>query len=65
MIGVFRLILKDLLWGLEDLEKLEIGNRLSGVYSNYKVVEVAKSTENSSGDLRTLDVTLTPVEDHQ
>ena len=37
----------------------------SGDNSNYCIIEVDQNTEKSPGDLRKLDVTQTPVKDHQ
>ena len=40
-------------------------NRTSGSHTNYYIIEIGQNTEKSPGDLRTLTVTQTPVENHQ
>ena len=39
--------------------------RTSGVYLNDSITEDGQNTEKSPGDLRRLDVTQTPVKNHQ
>ena len=41
------------------------GWRTSGDHPNYSIIENGQNTEKSSGDLRRLAVTQTPVKDHQ
>ena len=41
------------------------GRRTSGDYPGYSIIENAQNTEKSSGDLRRLAVTQTPVKNHQ
>ena len=38
--------------------------RMSGDHLNYCIVEIGQNTEKSSGDLRRLAFTQTPVKDH-
>ena len=38
---------------------------MSGDHPNYIIIENGQNTEKSPGDLRRLDVTQTPVKDHQ
>ena len=49
-----------------DEEARRVGNRrTSRDRPNYCIVKIVKNTEKSSGDLRTLVVTQTPVKDHR
>ena len=61
LVGTFRTVTKGLLKGLEDLE---IGGRME-IHPNYYIIENGQNTQKSSGDLRRLAVTQTPVKDHQ
>ena len=56
--GAFGTITKGLLKVLEDLE---VGRD----YPNYSITEKGQNTDKSTGDLRWLVVTLTPVKNHQ
>ena len=40
-------------------------NRTSWDYPNYNIIKISKNTAKSPGDLKRLDVTQTPVKDHQ
>ena len=38
---------------------------MSGDHPKYRIIENGQNTEKSPGDLRRLDITQTPVKDHQ
>ena len=57
MIGAFGTVTKGLLKGLEDLK---VGG-LSEHHPNNSIIENSQNTEKSSGDLRRLDVTQSPL----
>ena len=61
VIGAFGTVTKVLLKGLEDLE---IGDRVETI-SNNSIIENCKNTGKSTGDLRRLAVTQSPVKYHQ
>ena len=61
VIGAFGTITKGLLKGLEDLE---VGGRVETIQMT-ALLRTARITEKSPGDLRRLDVTQTPVKNHQ
>ena len=61
VIGALRTVPKGLVRELEEIRN----RRTSQDHPNYGIVEVAQNTEKSPGDLRRLDVTQTPVKDHQ
>ena len=58
VIGTLGTETKELLKGLEDLAA-------GGDHPNNNIIENGQNTEKSSGDLRKLAVTQTPVKDHQ
>ena len=51
-------VTKGLVQGLKDLE-------MGGDQSNYSIVEISQNSKKSTGDLRRLAVTHTPMKDHQ
>ena len=59
VIGTLGTVYKGVVKGLEDLE------RTSGDHPNNSIIKIGQNTENSPGDLRSIDVTQTPVKDHQ
>ena len=59
MIGAFGRVTKGLLKGLEELD---VGGRVETIKE--KIIENSENTEKSSGDLRRLAVTQTPVKEH-
>ena len=59
--GALGTITKGLVQGLEDLEI----KRTSADYPNYSIVEIDQNSKKSPGDLRRLNVTQTPMENHQ
>ena len=61
VIGVFGIVTKGLLKGLEDLE---VEGQVETIQSS-ALVENGQNTEKSPGDLRRLAVTQNPVKDHQ
>ena len=61
VIGAFATITKGLLRGNGGIENW----RTSGHYQNYYIIENGQNTEKSSGEMRRLLVTQTPMKDHQ
>ena len=60
VIGAFGTVTKGILKGLEDLEV-----RTSGDHPNDSIFENGQNTKKSSGDLRRIAVTQTPVKNHR
>ena len=58
IIDVFEMTPKGLIRGLKKLE-------ISRDHPKYCLVKISQNTEKSSGDLRRLVVTQTPMKDHQ
>ena len=56
IIGALEIIPKGLVNGLQEI---------SGDHPDYNIIKIGQNTEKSPGDLRTLAVTQTPVENHQ
>ena len=63
VIGSIGTITKGLIQGDEDLEIKRDGGGGRDC-PNYTIVQIGQNTEKSSGDLRRLAVTQTPVENH-
>ena len=61
VIGDFGTVSKGLLKGLEDLE---VGGRVETIETT-ALLKMARINEKSTGDLRRLIVTQSPVKDHQ
>ena len=61
VIGAFGTVTKGIITGTGGLGSW----RMSGHHQNYDIVENGQNTEKSPGDLRRLDVTQTPVRNHQ
>ena len=59
--GIFATVTKGLIQGLDDLE---IRGRMETI-QNIAILRSTRTTEKSPGDLRRLDVALTPVRNHQ
>ena len=47
------------------VEVLEIRGRAETIQTTYSIIKIGQNTKKSSGDLRILAVTQTPVKDHQ
>ena len=54
-------VTRGLVKGLEELEN----KNMSGDHPNDSTVKIGLNTEKSPGDLRRVDVTQTPVKEHQ
>ena len=61
VIGAFSTVTEGLLNGLEDLK---VGGRVETIQTT-ELLKTAQNTEKSSGDLRRLVVSQTPVKNHQ